>query len=212
MRIVLLPEDPVFMTRFLEMEEPLLHSLYYLHLDYLPLEQAETIRRAYEGWGAIQAAMPKFLSWHTPTAFELAAPRRESEGYHLHSPEGEQLISLYRVEVSVENISDLTACLALLEGAENELGGPLAGALQEIREPRERDLVDNFRRVLRALQIPAPPALLTALRHAAPAGPEREISLNDAQHAEYVAYRDNFCFALSTGDRFMYTMHRSLYL
>lgn len=156
--------------------------------------------------------MPKFLSWHTPTAFELARVRQGSEGYRLHSPEGEQLISLYGVEVGVESISDLTACLALLEGAENELGGPLAGALQEIREPRERDLVDNFRRVLRALQIPAPPALLAALEQAAPAGPEREISLNDAQYAEYEAYRDQFCNALSTGDAFMYEMHRSLYL
>ncbi|MGW7397141.1 hypothetical protein ACWGH7_11595 [Streptomyces cyaneofuscatus] len=209
---ILIPEDPVFMTRFLEMEEPLLHSLYYLHLDYLLMDQAETIRRAYEGWGSIQAAMPKFLSWHTPTAFELAKPRWESEGYRLHSPKGEQLISLFTVEVSVESISDLTACLALLEGAENDLGGPLAGALQEIREPRERDLVDNFRRVLRALQIPAPPALLAALEQAAPAGPQREISLDGGQHAEYVAYRDKFCFALSTGEWFMYTMHRSLHL
>jgi len=209
---ILMPEDPVFMTRFLEMEEPLLHSLYYLHLDHLPLDQAETIRRAYEGWGDIQAAMPKFLSWHTPTAFELAVPRRESEGYRLHSPDGEQLISLYAVEVSIESLSCLTACLTLLEEAENELGGPLAGALEEIREPRDRDLVDNFRRVLRALQIPAPPALLASLRHATPAGPEREVSLDGPQHAEYVTYRDKFCFALSTGDWFMYTMHRSLYL
>ncbi|CAM5246549.1 hypothetical protein SCYAM73S_00448 [Streptomyces cyaneofuscatus] len=35
---ILIPEDPVFMTRFLEMEEPLLHSLYYLHLDYLLMD------------------------------------------------------------------------------------------------------------------------------------------------------------------------------
>ncbi|MFI7237657.1 hypothetical protein [Streptomyces cyaneofuscatus] len=97
------------------------------------------------------------MSWHTPTAFELAAPHRESEGHRLHSPDGEQLISLYAVEVSIESIGGLTACLTLLEEAENELGGPLAGALEEIREPRERDLADNFRRVLRALQIPAPP-------------------------------------------------------
>ncbi|MBT2375929.1 hypothetical protein J7E90_00715 [Streptomyces sp. ISL-111] len=209
---ILMPEDPVFMTRFLEMEEPLLHSLYYLHLDHLPRDQAETIRRAYEGWGSIQAAMPKFLSWHTPTAFELAAPRRESEGYRLHSPHGEQLISLYAVDVSTESISCLTACLTLLEEAEKELGGALAGALEDIREPRERDLVDNFRRVLRALRIPAPLALLASLRHAAPAGPEREVSLDGARHAEYEAYRDQFCHALSTGDAFMYTMHRSLYL
>lgn len=59
---ILVPEDPVFMTRFLEMEEPLLHSLYHLHLGHLPREQAETIRRAYGGWSDIQAAMPKFLS------------------------------------------------------------------------------------------------------------------------------------------------------
>ncbi|MFF3099223.1 hypothetical protein [Streptomyces cyaneofuscatus] len=209
---ILMPEDPVFMTRFLEMEEPLLHSLYYLHLDHLPRGQAKTIRQAYEGWGDIQAAMPKFLNWHTPTAFELAVPRRESEGYRLHSPDGEQLISLYAVEVSIESISCLGACLTLLEEAENALGGALAGALEDIREPRERDLVDNFRRVLRAMQIPAPPALLESLRDAAPAGPEREVSLSGAQHTEYVTYRDQFCHTLSTGDAFLYEMHRSLYL
>lgn len=173
---ILVPEDPVFMTRFLEMEEPLLHSLYHLHLGHLPREQAETIRRAYEGWSDIQAAMPKFLSWHTPTAFELAVPRRESEGYRLHSPDGEQLISLYAVEASVGSIGCLAACLSLLEAAEREMGGALAGALEEIRKPRERDLVDNFRRVVRSLQIPAPPALLASLRDAAPAGPVQEVS------------------------------------
>ncbi|MET9923888.1 MULTISPECIES: hypothetical protein [unclassified Streptomyces] len=209
---ILMPEDPVFMTRFLEMEEPLLHSLYYLHIDHLPKVQAETIRRAYECWGDIQAAMPKFLSWHTPSAFELAAPRRESEGYLLHSPDGAQLISLYAVEVSIERLGCLAACLTLLEEAENAMGGPLAGALAEIREPRGRDLVDNFRRVLRALQIPAPLSLLASLRHAAPAGPEEEVHLDEAQHAEYVTYSDEFCYALSTGDWFTYTMHRSLYL
>ncbi|MEI5035917.1 hypothetical protein RB201_34650 [Streptomyces sp. S1A(2023)] len=209
---ILMPEDPVFMTRFLEMEEPLLHSLYYLHLGHLPRNQAKTIRRAYEGWGDIQAAMPKFLNWHTPTAFELAVPRRESEGYRLHSPEGEQLISLYVVEVSIESISCLTACLTLLEEAEKELGGPLAGALEEIRVPRERDLVDNFRRVLQALQIPVPRALLASLRDAAPAGPVQEVTLDAAQHAEYATYGDQFCHAVSSGDSFMYTMHRSLYL
>ncbi|UZI34000.1 hypothetical protein [Streptomyces sp. VB1] len=209
---ILIPEDPVFMTRFLEMEEPLLHSLYYLHLQDLPQDQAETIRRGYEGWGEIQAAMPKFLTWHTPTAFEVAVPRRDSEGYRLHSPGGEQLISLYAVEVSVESISCLTACLALLEGAEKELGGPLAGALHAIKEPRDRDLVDNFRRVLLALQISAPLALLAPVRQAAPAGPVQEVFLDDEQYAEYATYRDRFCYVLSTGEWFTYTMHRSLYL
>ncbi|WP_326683318.1 hypothetical protein OHB31_02645 [Streptomyces microflavus] len=209
---ILVPEDPVFMTRFLEMEEPLLHSLYHLHLGHLPREQAETIRRAYEGWSDIQAAMPKFLSWHTPTAFELAVPRRESEGYRLHSPDGEQLISLYAVEASVGSIGCLAACLSLLEAAEREMGGALAGALEEIRKPRERDLVDNFRRVVRSLQIPAPPALLASLRDAAPAGPVQEVSLDAAQHAEYATYGVQFCHALSSGDWFTYTMHRSLYL
>ncbi|MFY0516047.1 hypothetical protein ACOMD4_37530 [Streptomyces anulatus] len=209
---ILIPEDPVFMTRFLEMEEPLLHSLYYLHLYDLPQDQAETIRRAYEGWGEIQAAMPKFLTWHTPTAFEVAAPRRDAEGYRLHSPDGEQLISLYAVEVSVESISCLIACLTLLQEAEKELGGPLASALHAIKEPRDRDLVDNFRRVLLALQISAPLALLASVQQAAPAGPVQEIFLDAAQHTEFATYRDRFCYVLSTGEWWTYTMHRSLYL
>lgn len=208
---ILVPEDPVFMTRFLDVEEPLLHSLYYLHRGHMPRDQAKTVARAYEAWGDIQAAMPKFLSWHTPTAFELTVPRRESEGHRLHSPDGRQLISLYAVDVGVESISGLAACLTLLEEAEKDLGGALAGALEEIREPRERDLVDNFRRVLQALRIPAPPALLASLRDAAPAGPVQEVTLDCGQHAEYTAFGDRFCRAVSSGDLFMYTMHRSLY-
>ncbi|MDX3339681.1 MULTISPECIES: hypothetical protein [unclassified Streptomyces] len=205
---ILVPEDPVFMTRFLEMEEPLFHSLYYLHLNHLPEDQAEKIRRAYDSWGYIQAAMPTHLSWHTPTAFEIAAARRDSKGYRLYGPDGEQLISMYPVEVSVESLSSLTECLRLLEVAELELSGPLAGALHEIRDPgQDRELVDNYRRVLKALQLTAPPALLTELRNAAP-----EVTLNGPLYAEYADYRDRFCHALSTGDGFLYAMHRSMYL
>ncbi|MEU2763017.1 hypothetical protein ABZ712_32230 [Streptomyces sp. NPDC006906] len=205
---ILVPEDPVFMTRFLEMEEPLFHSLYYLHLTHLPEDQAEKIRRAYDSWGDIQRAMPTHLSWHTPTAFETAPARRSSKGYRLYGPDGEQLISMYPIEASVESLSNLTECLRLLELAELELNSPLAEALHEIRDPgQDRELVDNYRRVLKALQLTPPPALVTELLGAAP-----EASLNDLLYAQYTAYRDRFCHALSTGDWWMYTMHRSLYL
>ncbi|MGW3333841.1 hypothetical protein ACWDF9_25230 [Streptomyces rubiginosohelvolus] len=206
---VLVPDDPMFMTRFLEMEEPLFHSLYYLHLAKLPEAQAEKIRRAYDSWGDIQRAIPGHLTWHTHKSFEIAEySRRRSRGYSLYGPEAEQLISMYAVEVSVESLSSLTECLRLLELAELELRSPLAEALAEIREPDpDRELVDNYRRVLKALQLSAPRALVAELMGAA-----REVSLNAALYAEYADYRDQFCLALSTGDWWMYTMHRSLYL
>ncbi|MGW6588435.1 hypothetical protein [Streptomyces globisporus] len=206
---ILVPDDPMFMTRFLEMEEPLFHSLYYLHLAKFPEDQAEKIRRAYDSWGDIQRAMPAHLTWHTHKTFEIAEySRRKSKGYSLFGPEGEQLISMYAVEVSVESLSNLTECLRLFELAELELRTPLAEALTEIREPdQDRELVDNYCRVLKALQLPAPRALVAELLGAAP-----EVSLNGALYAEYVDYRDRFCHALSTGDWWMYTMHRSLYL
>ncbi|MFD4595821.1 hypothetical protein [Streptomyces rubiginosohelvolus] len=206
---VLIPDDPMFMTRFLEMEEPLFHSLYYLHLAKLPEDQAEKIRRAYDSWGDIQRAIPGHLTWHTHKSFEIAEySRRNSKGYSLYGPQGERLISMYAVEVSVESLSSLTACLRLLELGELELRSPLAQALAEIREPDlDRELVDNYRRVLKALQLSAPRALLAELQGAAP-----EVSLNGALYAEYADYRDKFCHALSTGDWWMDTMHRSLYL
>ncbi|MFC9183371.1 hypothetical protein ACFTZJ_22190 [Streptomyces globisporus] len=205
---ILVPEDPMFMKRFLAMEEPLFHSLYYLHLTHLPEDQAETIRRAYDSWGDIQRAMPTHLSWHTPTAFETAAARRGSKGYRLSGPDGEQLISLYPIEVSVQSLSNLTECLRLLERAELELSGPLAGALHEIRDPgQDQELVDNYRRVLKALTLTAPPALVAALLSAAP-----EVTLNGPLHDDYQAFRDRFRLAVSEGDTFMLAMHQALYL
>ncbi|MFH9670656.1 hypothetical protein ACH4LQ_36265 [Streptomyces globisporus] len=49
-------------------------------------------------------------------------------------------------------MSSLTEWLRLFELAELELRSPLAEALAEIREPDlDRELVDNYRRVLKAL-------------------------------------------------------------
>ncbi|MFD4025840.1 hypothetical protein ACFWRV_20385 [Streptomyces sp. NPDC058576] len=206
---ILVPDDPMFMTRFLEMEEPLFHSLYYLHLAKLPEDQAEKIRRAYDCWGDIQRAMPGHLTWHTHKTFEIAEySRRDSNGYSLYGPDGEQLISMYAVEVSVESLSSLTECLRLFELAELELRSPLAEALAGIREPhQDRELVDNYRRVLKALQLSAPRALVAALLGAAP-----EVSLDAPLYVQYEAFCDRFCLAVSEGDWWMYTMHRSLYL
>lgn len=112
---------------------------------------------------------------------------------------------MYPVEVSVENMSSLTECLRLFELAELELRSPLAEALAEIREPDlDRELVDNYRRVLKALNLSAPRALVAELLGAAP-----EVSLNGVLYADY---RNRLCHALNTGDWFLYMMHRSLYL
>ncbi len=206
---ILVPDDPMFMTRFLEMEEPLFHSLYYLHLAKLPEGQAEKIRRAYDSWGDIQRAMPGHLTWHTHKTFEIAEHRRrDSKGYSLYGTDGDQLISMCPIEVSVESLSNLTACLRLFELADLELRSPLAEALAEIREPdQDRELVDDYRRVLKGLQLSAPRALVAALLVAAP-----EISLNAPLYVDYEAFCDQFCLAVSEGDSWMYRMHRSLYL
>ncbi len=99
-----------------------------------------------------------------------------------------QLISMYPIEVSVERLSNLTECLRLLELAELELSGPLAGALHEIRDPeQDQELVDNYRRVLKALNLTAPPAPVAALLGAAP-----EVTLNGPLHDDYQAFRDRF--------------------
>ncbi|MFJ2012562.1 hypothetical protein ACIQJ8_14325 [Streptomyces globisporus] len=42
--------------------------------------------------------------------------------------------------------------------------------------------------------------------------PAPRVFLNNLLYAEYADYRDRFCHVLRTGDRWMYTMRRSLYL
>ncbi|MGW4230091.1 hypothetical protein ACWEF9_12530 [Streptomyces sp. NPDC004980] len=206
---VLVPEDPVFMTRFLAMEEPLLHSLYYFYLRDLPPGQAKIIRDAYEGWGDIQSRMPPRLHWQE-TAVRRARQRRDPEGYTLRGRGGAPLTCLHVVGMSAESISGLRACHGLLAEAESEAVGPLARALGEIAE-HGQNVVDNFRRVLDILQIQAPPRLLGSLRQAAPTGPVTAISLDGTQEEEYETFCDRMVRTLSAGDRFTYAMHRALY-
>ncbi|WEH38419.1 hypothetical protein [Streptomyces sp. AM 2-1-1] len=209
--LILVPEEPVFITRFLGIEEPLLHSLYYFYLRDLSPDEAEVILRAYESWGEIQKRIPAPLRWQTLSASVQAPPRQEPEGYRLHSPTGKRLVSLHAVEVSGEQICWLEACHRLLEEAEKARFGALAGALGEIRE-HGTNLVENFRRALNVLRIHAPPKLLASLKQAAPHGPFLDISLDGDQQAEYATYRDQVVFVLSSGDWFASTMHRALYL
>ncbi|MEW1613109.1 MULTISPECIES: hypothetical protein [unclassified Streptomyces] len=43
-------------------------------------------------------------------------------------------------------------------------------------------------------------------------GAAPEVSLNGPLYAEYEAFRDRFCLAVSEGDKFMLAMHQALYL
>lgn len=206
---VLVPEDPVFMTRFLAMEEPLLHSLYYFYLRDLPPRQAETIRTAYESWGDIQSRMPPSLHWQKPAAHK-ARQRQDAQGYTLRGTGGAPLTCLHAVGMSAESISGLKACHGLLTEAVSDVVGPLARALGEIAD-HGQNVVDNFRRVVDILQLQAPPRLLESLRQAVPTGPVAAISLDGAQEAEYETFCEQMVRTLSAGDRFTYTMHRALY-
>ncbi|GHB16876.1 hypothetical protein GCM10010392_51750 [Streptomyces clavifer] len=206
---VLVPEDPVFMTRFLAMEDPLLHSLYYFYLRDLPPGHAETIRTAYEGWADIQYRMPPCLHWQEMAVRRAPRPR-DREGYTLLGRGGAPLTCLHAVEMNAESIAVLKACHALLVEAESDGVGPLARALGEIAE-HGRNTVDDFRRVVDVLQLQAPPRLLGSLRRAAPAGRATAISLDGTQQEEYETFCDRIVRTLSAGDRFTYAMHRALY-
>lgn len=207
---VLVPDDPVFMTKFLAMEDPLLHSLYYFYLSDLPPEQAEVIRAAYDSWGNIQKRLPPRLHWQELTAHG-ARQWQHAEGYALRSPCGKRLTCLYIVEISAEYQSRLTACHSLLAQAEIDAGGPLTHALRDIWD-QDQNLVENFRRVLDVLQLQAPPRLLESVRRGMSAGSGIEITIDAIQEEEYVSFCDHIVHALSAGDRFNYTMHREIYL
>ncbi|WP_299529374.1 hypothetical protein [uncultured Streptomyces sp.] len=207
---ILVPEESVFMARFLEMEERLLHSLYYYHLETLAPHAADIVRGAYESWGEIQEKMPPLACWQelsNPAGVCRGAARA---GYKLYGPDGNRLVSLHAVQVGTEHIRRLEACRDLLDETADGPGGPLAQALEEISE-HDENAVHHFRRTVDVMRFPVPSLLLAPLRRAAPAGPVLEIDLNEAQQAAYLSYSDRVALTLSSGDDFAYAMHRALY-
>jgi hypothetical protein len=203
---VLLPDDPVFVSKFLAIERPLLWSLHYLYAQELGVEQAGVVRDAYDSWGELLKRLPAPLQWQLP------AEEHSPQGYTLDAPRGRRLRSLYPMEVSTRHLERLTSCQRMLSQAGSGFGAdPLAYALTDLTDDEPCDLVEDFRRVLAVMQLSAPPNLLATLKEAAPAGPNIAISLDAEQAEEHRELCGRIVYALSAGDSFNYNNHHALY-
>ncbi|MER6684640.1 hypothetical protein [Streptomyces olivaceoviridis] len=204
---VLLPDDVVFKAMWHMIEEPLLHSLYYYYLRELEPEQAEMVRSAYDSWGEIQQQLPPPLQWQElPPAG--GRPRQVPQGYRLHDPRGRELMPLYAVKVGSKQLDQLEACQRMLAQATTSPAGPLTDALDELSDDHS---VEDFRRALAVMRIPATPRLLETLRRGTPTGPDIAITLDADQAGEYRDLCRELVYRLSAGDRFTYTTHSALF-
>ncbi|MFF9204216.1 hypothetical protein ACF1AE_20835 [Streptomyces sp. NPDC014986] len=206
---ILVPDDPVFMSRFTAIEQPLLHHLYYFYLSDLDNTDAKLIRAAYDSWDRIQRCLPVPLRWPETTA-GAGAGQHTTAGHVLHAPDGSELPSLYAVQLPLGHLCALRACCDMLREARTRTDGPLAEALEDLAV-QGPDLVDGFRRAVEVMELSAPRRLLEVLRRASPAGPVTALALDEAQRADYRDFCGRVVYVLSAGDEFGYTCHRALY-
>lgn len=206
---ILVPDDPVFLSRFTAIEQPLLHHLYYFYLYDLDRAQAKLIRTAYDSWDRIRQCLPPPLRWPETTA--TARPgQHTTAGYVLHDPHGGELPSLYTMHLPLGHLRTLRACCTMLCEAQRRTDGPLAEALDELAA-QGPDLVDGFRRALEVMELSAPRRLLSVVQRASPAGPVTVLTLDEAARADYRDFCGRIVHVLSAGQGFGHTCHRALY-
>ncbi|MFB7504947.1 hypothetical protein [Streptomyces broussonetiae] len=211
---VLVPDDPVFFAKFQSLEEPLLGHLYRLHSAGLENDDERIISDAYDSWVQVLLKLPLWSEWHTSgTPADPAVDGRA--GYALYSPSGDQLTSLYPIEVTAVDLGHLMACLALFVAADQARQAvPGQTRAEACGEPpaREDGITDVFRRVMEVLLLPPPQQLLGTLRHAVSQGPVDSVLLEHDQEAEYRRFCEDIVTILSSGDTFAYRSHRAMYL
>ncbi|MFE3904837.1 hypothetical protein ACFXPY_32155 [Streptomyces sp. NPDC059153] len=210
---VLVPDDPVFFAKFQSLEEPLLRRLYRLHSAGLESDDERIISDAYDSWVQVLLKLPLWFEWHKAGTSADPALYEETR-YVLYSPRGDQLTSLYPVEVTTVDLGHLTACLDLLiatDQAQHAVTGQVCA--EERAEPPEREdgLTEVFRRVMEVLLLPPPQRLLDTLGQAVPGEPVVSVPLSAEQEAEYRCFCEDIVTILSSGDTFAYRSHRAMY-
>jgi hypothetical protein len=191
---VLVPDDPVFFAKFQSLEEPLLGSLYMLHSAGPESDDERVIADAYDSWLQVLLKLPLWFDSHT-AGTSTGTPA----GYVLYGPRGDQLTSLYPIEVTAVDLGHLTACRDLFTVVRD--GVPEQGM----------GLADTFRRVMEVLLLPPPDALLGTLRHVVPGETVVPVTLPAEQETEYRRFCEDIVTILSSGDAFAYRSHRAMY-
>lgn len=210
---VLVPDDPVFFAKFQSLEQPLLRRLYRLHRAGLESDDERIISDAYDSWVQVLLKLPLWFEWHTASSSAEPAPD-EGTRYVLYSPRGDQLTSLYPIEVTTVDLGHLTACLDLFVAAD-QARDTVTGQVcaEEGAEPPDREdgLTEVFGRVMEVLLLPPPQRLLDTLRQVVPEEPVVSLTLSAEQGAEYRRFCEDIVTILSSGDTFAHRSHRAMY-
>ncbi|WP_121714515.1 hypothetical protein [Streptomyces sp. E5N91] len=210
---VLVPDDPVFFAKFQSLEEPLLRHLYRLHRGGQDSVDERIIADAYDSWVQVLLRLPLWSDWHTGRSTDPAPD--EPPGYVLYGTRGDQLTSLYPIEVTAVELGQLTACLDLFaacDGARPAMLGQARAETGAEQPERDRGLADVFRRVLEVLLLPPPQRLLAMLREVTLPEPAGSVTLPAEQETEYRRFCEDIVTILSSGDTFAYDSHRAMYL
>ncbi|MFF4353664.1 hypothetical protein [Streptomyces sp. NPDC001530] len=206
----LVPDDPVFFAKFQSLEEPLLRQLHRLHSAGLESDDEQVILDAYDSWVQVLLKLPLWSQWHIEDASAGPAPAERPQ-YTLYSVRGDQLTSLYPIELTAVDLGHLTACLDLFGEADDNARSAVLGQVCAEPPDREESLTNVFRRVMEVLLLPPPQGLLGTLRHVVPQGPVVSVTLPAEQEAEYRHFCEEIVTILSSGDTFAYRSHRAMY-
>ncbi|MEW2512941.1 hypothetical protein [Streptomyces sp. NPDC046870] len=199
---VLIPDDPVFFAKFESLEEPLLQHLHRLHSEGLRTDDEDVVSDAYDSWVHVLVQLPLWFEWYAASRSAGPAPGdRVRVRYALYGPGGDQLTSLYPVEVTAADLGNLLACLELL--ASTGTSAPPPG--------RKQVLPDGLRRVLGVLLLTPSDSLLHTLRQAMGPEPVVSVTLSAEQETDYRRFCEDIVTILSSGDAFAYRNHRALY-
>ncbi|MEW2288516.1 hypothetical protein [Streptomyces sp. NPDC047841] len=199
---ILIPDDPVFFAKFESLEEPLLRHLHRLHSEGLRTDDEDVISDAYDSWVHVLVQLPLWFEWYA--ASQSAGPAqggRVQVRYALYGPGGDQLTSLYPVEVTATDLGNLLACLELFTSTGTPAPPP----------GREPVLPDGLRRVLDVLLLTPSDGLLSTLRQAVGPEPVVSVTLSAEQETDYRHFCEDIVAILSSGDAFAYRNHRALY-
>ncbi|WP_338704142.1 hypothetical protein V2W30_40325 (plasmid) [Streptomyces sp. Q6] len=189
---VLVPDDPVFYAKFQSLEEPLLRHLYGLHRSGAASDDERVVADAYDSWVQVLLKLPLWARWHTEDT--PAGPPR----YTLYGAGGDQLTSLYPIDVAPVDLGHLTAGLDLFAGAGSAY--------------REEGFAEIFRRVMEVLLLPAPPDLLNALLLKVSQDAAGCVTLPAGREREYRRFCEEIVTILSSGDTFGFRSHLAMYL
>ncbi|WP_097275364.1 hypothetical protein [Streptomyces sp. TLI_55] len=197
---LLVPDDPVFYAKFQSLEELLLRHLHRLHHAATDSDAERIVSDAYDSWVQVLLQLPLWARWHAEEASDVLAPTEPPPRYILYSVRGDQLTSLYPIEVTAAELGQLTACLDLFAGTGAEPGDA------------EEFLTEVFRRVMEVLLLPPPQNLLNILRCVVLQRAAVLVTLPAEYEAEYRRFCEEIVTLLSSGDTFALSSHRAMYL